>query len=394
MEAEPSKASLNGIIIYALIHKKDKGKKVIAGKKAIWQVLQKKNMRQKLMIYHSADLLLLCLCWSADDQTHSNKEGADGMLNSAGIQRSDSKISFNKSFLKIFNDYQLYLLILPSFVYIIIFHYIPMYGMQIAFRDFRSDLGFSGSPWIGLKHFITFFEHPTFWELIKNTLGISIYQLIAGFPVPIILACMLNEVRSKHFKRTVQMVTYAPHFISVVVMCGMIILFLNQDKGVINHIIDLFGGQRQNFIEKPEWFKTVYVFSGIWQSAGWGSIIYMAALSGVDSEVIESVRIDGANRLQKIWHIDLPTIAPTILILLILNIGNLLSVGFEKVLLLQNPLNMETADVISTYVYRMGIIKGQFSYTSAVGLFNSVCNFMLLILFNKLSKAFSETGLW
>lgn len=294
----------------------------------------------------------------------------------------------------IIRDYQLYLLLLPALLYILIFHYWPMYGVQIAFRDYRASLGFWQSPWVGMKHFTRFFQAPNFLQLLTNTLGLSLYSLVAGFPVPIILAIMLNEVRSTPFKRSVQTIIYAPHFISTVVMCGMIVMFLNPERGIINHLVALLGGPRLDYMTKPEWFKTIYVLSGIWQNAGWGTVIYFAALSTVDPQIVEAAMIDGANRLQKIWFIDLPAIAPTIIILLVLNIGGLLSVGFEKVLLLQNELNMKSADVISTYVYRIGLLGGQFSYSSAIGLFNSVVNFVLLLLANGISRRVSETSLW
>jgi len=215
-----------------------------------------------------------------------------------------------------------------------------------------------------------------------------------GTLISFTLAIMINEVKNSKFKRSVQLVTYAPHFISTVVMCGMIILFLNYDRGLINHIVDTIGGSRIDYIAKPEWFKTIYVFSGIWQNAGWGTIIYLAALTGISHEAVEAAIIDGANRLQKIWHVDIPGITPTIVILLILNIGRLLDVGFEKVLLLQNPLNMEASDVIATYVYRVGLLGGQFSYATAVGLFNSVTNFVLLITVNYMARRLNETSLW
>lgn len=310
--------------------------------------------------------------------------------------RSETKsIGYNKQYLNnIFKEYQLYILIIPALAYIIVFHYIPMYGLQIAFRDFKSNLGFFGSEWVGLKHFINFINYPTFWRLIANTLGISLYSLIVGFPIPIIFAIMLNEVNNKFFKKTIQMATYAPHFISMVVMCGMIVMFLNQNKGMVNHILEIIGLPRINFMERPEWFKTVFVMSGIWQETGFASIIYIAALSGIDLQVVEAAKIDGANRLQKIWHVDIPGIMPIIITLFIFRVGQLLSVGFEKVLLLQNPLNMSSADVISTYIYRLGIVQGQFSYTTAIGLFNSLLNVILLITMNNIAKKVSQTSLW
>lgn len=309
----------------------------------------------------------------------------------AGAQQ---RAALRALFADVIRNYQLYLLLLPAVVYILVFHYWPMYGVQIAFKDFRASLGIWGSEWVGLKHFARFFQAHNFWQLLRNTLWLSLYSLIVGFPVPIILAIMLNEVRGMTFKKVVQTTIYAPHFISTVVMAGMIVMFLNHDKGLINHLVALLGGTRVDYMTRPEWFPTIYVLSGVWQNAGWGTIIYFAALSTIDPEIVEAAMIDGANRLQKIWHIDLPGIAPTITILFILNLGGLLSVGFEKVLLLQNPLNMQTADVISTYVYRVGLLGGQFSYSSAIGLFNSVINFVLLLAANTLARRMGETSLW
>ena len=305
-----------------------------------------------------------------------------------------NKNALTNLFRNIGRDYQIYLLLLPALFFIIIFHYIPMYGVQIAFKDYSFGLGIMDSPWVGFKHFIRFFNLPNFWKLVTNTMGLSLYQLIVGFPIPIILALMINEVSNRYFKRTVQMVTYAPYFISTVVLCGMIVMFLNQESGIINQIVSFLGGPRVDYMIKPEYFKTVYVLSGIWQNAGWGTIIYLAALSSVDVQVVESAIIDGATRLQKIIYVDFPYIVPTIIILLILNMGSLLSVGFEKVLLLQNPLNMESSDVLSTYVYRIGLLGGQYSFSSAIGMFNSIVNFVLLVTVNRLARKFSDTSLW
>jgi len=300
----------------------------------------------------------------------------------------------DKRMRKVAEFYQLYLMIFPALAFIVIFHYVPMYGLQIAFKDFRNTLGFMNSPWVGLKHFERFFELPSFWNLISNTVFLNLYELAVGFPIPIILALLINEAKNKMFRKSVQMITYAPHFISVVVMSGMIILFLNEERGMINHLIEMISGFKISFMSDPGWFKTVYVFSGVWQNAGWGTIIYLAALAGIDPQLIEASKIDGANRLQKIWHIDLPGIAPTILILLILVMGNMFSSGFEKILLLQNQLNIRASDVISTYVYRLGVLDGQFSYTTAIGLFNAVLNFLLLVLVNAYAKKRTETSLW
>ncbi|KKO54327.1 sugar ABC transporter permease [Paenibacillus sp. DMB20] len=291
-------------------------------------------------------------------------------------------------------NWQLYLLLLPVILYYIVFHYLPMYGIQIAFKDFMANKGIWDSPWAGLKHFERFFNSFYFERLLTNTVLISLYTLALSFPIPILLALMLNEVKAERFKKIVQTITYAPHFLSVVVVVGMLFIFLNPSTGIINHLIVAFGGERITFMTSPGWFKTLYVLSDVWQTMGWSSIIYLAALSGVDQQLHEAATIDGANKIQRIWHINLPTIAPTIVILLILNLGSVMSVGFEKVFLMQNSLNMSSSDIISTYVYRTGILDAQYSFSAAVGLFNSVVNFALLILVNYIARRVNETSLW
>lgn len=291
-------------------------------------------------------------------------------------------------------NWELYLLILPVIIYFILFHYLPMYGIQIAFKDFSSVKGIWGSPWIGFKHFERFFRSYHFGALIKNTLGISIYQTAVGFPIPILLALMMNELRSERFKKTLQTVTYAPHFLSTVVLVGMLTAFLSPRNGIVNEIIKMLGGQPISFMTEPGWFKTIYVLSGIWQNAGWGSIIYMAALAGIDIQLYEAAIMDGATKMQRIRHVTIPGILPTAIILLILDVGKIMSVGFEKVFLMQNDLNRIASDVISTYVYKIGLEGSEFSFSSAVGLFNSAINMILLIVVNKISKKFSETSLW
>jgi putative aldouronate transport system permease protein len=291
-------------------------------------------------------------------------------------------------------NWELYLFVLPTITYFIVFHYFPLYGLQIAFRDYTPSLGIWNSPWVGLEHLDRFFHSYYFWTLIKNTIGISLYELVVGFPVPILLALALNELRGGAFKKWVQTVTYAPHFISVVVMAGMVIAFASPGTGLINLAIKAMGGEPIPFLTEPGWFKTVFVMSGVWQNMGWGTIIYLAALAGVDPQQHEAAMIDGASRLQRVWHINLPSIVPTMVILLILNVGSFMSVGFEKVFLLQNPLNLESSDVISTYVYRSGLVQGQFSFSAAIGLFNSVINFVLLVAVNRIAKRLSETSLW
>lgn len=299
-----------------------------------------------------------------------------------------------KAIKQIKKRWQLYVMITPVVLYFIIFDYWPMYGIQLAFKNFVAVKGIMGSPWVGLRHFSRFFNSYHFWNLIKNTVGVSLYSLIVGFPVPIILALMMNEVRNKRFKKSVQTITYAPHFLSTVVLVSMIIAFLSPSSGIINHIIKFFGGKPISFMTEPGWFKTVYVFSGVWQGAGWGSIIYMAALAGVDVQMYEAAIVDGASKWQRMVHITIPSILPTATIMLILNAGKIMSVGFEKVFLMQNGLNLQASDVISTYVYRVGLLGAEYSFSTAVGLFNSIINFLLLILVNSFAKRFSESTLW
>lgn len=291
-------------------------------------------------------------------------------------------------------NWELYLLFLPVIAYFIIFHYIPMYGVQIAFKDFIANKGIFGSPWVGFDHFERFFDSFYFWRIISNTLGIGIYELIVGFPIPIILALMIHELRSGKFRKLVQTVTYMPHFLSTIVMVGMIMMFLSPVSGLVNMVISLFGGEPISFMTEPGWFKSIYVWSGVWQTMGWSSIIYIAALAGIDPQLHEAARVDGASRLRRIWHINIPGIAPTIIVLLILNMGSILGVGFEKVFLMQNNLNMESSDVISTNVYRSGILGAQYSFSAAVGLFNSIINFMMLIVVNRIARKVSSSSLW
>ncbi|GIP33324.1 sugar ABC transporter permease [Paenibacillus sp. J2TS4] len=312
--------------------------------------------------------------------------------NQAGVIKKKRLHSY---LLKSIRQYwDLYLLITPVLLYFIIFHYLPIYGVQIAFKDFIGTKGIWGSPWVGFKHFERFFDSYFFWRLIKNTLGISLYELLVGFPIPILLALMINEVRLKFYKRFVQTVTYAPHFLSTVVLVGIVVMFLSPQNGIINQLIKLFGGEPISFMTDPAWFKTVYVLSGVWQQMGWSSIIYLSALAGIDPQLHEAARVDGASRLRRIWHINLPGIMPTIVILLILNVGSIMGVGFEKVFLMQNSLNNESSDVISTYVYRSGIIGSQYSFSAAVGLFNSIVNFILLVMVNRAAKMMKQTSLW
>lgn len=292
-------------------------------------------------------------------------------------------------------NWSLYLLVSVPVIYLILFKYIPMYGVQIAFKDYVPAKGITGSEWVGFKHFVKFIENYKFKDIIWNTLAISLYQLCT-FPLPIILALFLNYIKREKFKKTVQMVSYAPHFISTVVMVGILIQFLDARNGVINQLIELVGGEAQNFMAKKEYFRHIYVWSGVWQSIGYNSIIYIAALSGVSSELHEAAIIDGANIVKRIWHVDLPSILPTIAILLIMQCGSILSVGYEKIYLMQNNLNLAQSEIISTYVYKQGIISSipQYSYSTAIGLFVSIINVILLLITNKIVDKMTGSSLF
>jgi putative aldouronate transport system permease protein len=287
----------------------------------------------------------------------------------------------------------LYLFVLPVIVFYALFCYKPMYGALIAFKDFSPGRGFARSPWIGFENFIRFFRSPFFPRLVRNTFLISFYNLLFGFPAPIILALLLNEVRHNTYKRLIQTITYLPHFISIIVIAGMITDF-SMSTGLFNDIITFFGGQRFPLLQAPGLYRSIYVASDIWQGIGWGTIIYLSALSAIDPQLYEAAMIDGAGRFKQVIHITLPSITPTIVILLILRIGSLLSVGYEKTILLYNPSTYETADIISTYVYRVGLLEQNWSYSTAIGLFNSAINFVLLLMANKMSRNLSETSLW
>lgn len=289
--------------------------------------------------------------------------------------------------------WQLYVLIAPAVIYFAVFHYWPIYGLQIAFRNYKAKLGITGSEWVGLAHFARFMTGANFWTLLRNTLSISVANLILGFPLPIILALTLNEVRSRRFKKIVQTVSYAPHFISTVVMVSIITLFTNVNTGVLNRLLSYLGLGPYDFMTRAQWFPAIYVITDIWQNMGWNSIIFVAALSGVDTAQTEAAMVDGASRLQRIWHINLPAILPTIVIMFILNAGHVMSVGYEKAYLMQNPLNLERSEIIQTYVYKVGLVNTQYSFSAAVGLFNSLCNVVLLLTVNFISKRVSDIGL-
>lgn len=304
------------------------------------------------------------------------------------------KVPLSKRLNPITRNWELYIMIGVVLAYFAIYHYWPMYGVQIGFRKFSGVKGILGSEWRGLYYFERFINSAYFFQTVSNTFLLSVYQLSLSFPAQIILALMMNELRSKAFKKTVQTVTYAPHFISMVVMCSMVTLFLSPTTGIINKIIEAFGGKAIYFLGEPRYFKTIYVISGVWQATGWGSIIYMAALAGIDPQIHEAAIIDGASRLQRIWHVNIPGILPTAVILLIMSCGNIMSVGFEKVYLLMNDLNSEAAEIISTYTYKRGLIDQDYSLSTAVGLMNSVVNMILLVTVNTISRKVSENSLW
>jgi putative aldouronate transport system permease protein len=290
-------------------------------------------------------------------------------------------------------NWSLYLLAVPVILFYLLFAYKPMYGALIAFKDFSPGRGFAGSPWVGFEHFIRFFRSPYFFRLLRNTFLLSFYGLVFGFPAPIILALLLNEVRHSLYKRTVQTITYLPHFISMIVIAGMITDF-SLSTGLFNDIIEFFGGTRFPLLQQPGLYRPIYIASDIWQNVGWGTIIYLSALSAIDPQLYEAAMIDGAGRFKQLLHVTLPSITPTIVILLILRIGHLLGVGYEKTILLYNPATYETADIISTYTYRVGLLEQNWSYSTAIGLFNSMVNFSLLLIANKVSRKVSETSLW
>jgi len=290
---------------------------------------------------------------------------------------------------------ELYLFfLLPAIIMVFIFNYVPMWGAQIAFRNYMPSKGMLGSPWVGLTHFMRFIQSYQFWNLMKNTIGISLYQLVAGFPLPILLALMLNQLRNGPFKRITQTVTYAPHFISIVVLIGLLNVFLNPRNGLVNMLLQRMGIDPVYFLGQEDLFWHLYVLSGIWQSTGWAAILYLAALAGIDPELYEAAKIDGTSRFQRIRYIDMPGILPTIIILFILNAGRLMNVGFEKTYLMQNPLNLQVSEVISTYVYKVGLIQAQFGFASAVGLFNGVVNLILLYLVDRVARRFNQGGLF
>lgn len=287
----------------------------------------------------------------------------------------------------------LYILLLLPIAYFILFKFVPLYGMQIAFRDYRVRRGIWGSDWTGIMHFAKYMREAEFWKLVRNTLTLGFESVAFTFPIPIIFAILLNEVPSKRAQRLIQNITYLPHFISVVVVASMLTTFLASD-GLINQLGGFFGKKPYVYMQDPRWFRPIYIISGVWQGMGWNAIIYCAALTGVDEQLYEAAIVDGANRWKQTIHVTLPAIVPTISIMLILAMGNVMSVSFEKVLLLQNALTYETSDVISTYVYRKGLTGGQYSYSTAIDMFSTVTNFLFIITANTICRRLGETSLW
>ena len=288
----------------------------------------------------------------------------------------------------------LYLMFLPVFLYYVIFRYAPMLGLSIAFKDFNAFLGFGKSPWVGFKYFQQFFNSIYLWRLIRNTLLINLYDLLFNFPAAIILALLLNEVQRPRFKKITQTITYLPYFVSSVVIASMVVQFLSPSSGIVNNLIASMGGERQYFMTQPGAFRAIYTLMNLWKSIGWNSIIFLAAISGINGELYEACMVDGGGYMRRMWHITLPGIAGTIVVLLIMRLGHVMDAGYETILLLQNNANLETSDVIGTYVYRRGLKGGEYSYATAVGMFQSVIGFAMVIFANWLSRTYSETSLW
>jgi len=290
-------------------------------------------------------------------------------------------------------DWQIYSLAVLPLLFFLVFRYLPMLGNVIAFRRFRPGGSIFGDEWVGLRYIQMFLEDPTFWKVFGNTLTLGALSLLICFPLPIILALLLNEVRSRYFKRFVQTVSYLPHFLSIVIVAGMLMQILSLE-GTVNQILGFFGGDAISFLQQPEWFRTIYVSSEVWQTVGWGTILYLAALTTVDASLYEAARIDGANRWSQTWHVTLPGIRPTMVTLLILNIGAFMAVGFEKILLIYNPMTYPTADVISTYLYRVGLVSNNFSYAAAIGLFEAIIGLTLILSANAISRRAVGASLW
>lgn len=320
------------------------------------------------------------------------------MANGMPLQRKQNRPNRRTWYERIWHDlrvnHALYLYLLPAVLIVFLFHYLPIYGIQIAFRDFRPSKGIVGSEWVGFKHFVRFFQSYQFTNLLVNTLSLSLLSVVLGFPFPIIMALLFSQIKSKRLQGVAQTITYTPHFISTVVMVAIIIVFLSPNSGLYGHIVRALGGTPENLMASAAAFRPIYVLTDIWQHSGWDSIIYISAIAAVDTQLYDAAMVDGAGKWKRIVHIDLPSILPTVIILLILRLGNVMSVGFEKAYLMQNTLNVTTSEIISTYVYKIGIVNTQYSYSAAIDVFNIAINFALLISVNAISRRVSDTGLW
>lgn len=330
---------------------------------------------------------------TADHISKRQKEGLHLSTNITATQKPKND-KWSRIKRKLAQDWQLYLFVLPAIIYYFVFNYIPLYGIQIAFKDYKAVLGINGSPWVGLKHFQAFFSGYLFKDLILNTLILNLGNIVLSFPIPVILALLLNRLEGPKLKKFTQTVIYIPHFVSTVVLAGMLFIFLDPTNGFINLLIKSLGGTPQYFMADPNWFRPVFILSNIWQSAGWGTIVYIAALTGVDPELYESAKIDGANISQQIWYIDMPTIVPMAMMMLILDSGKVMAGNMQKTLLLQTAANKATSNTIGVYVYTMGLTSGQFSYTAAIGLFQNVISFVMVMTVNSISKKLSSTSMF
>ncbi len=352
-----------------------------------------------------------CTCWEVVffyyDQSYRKRYHTSGasylggivlekeiVLNNKTLNKKGKRSLADEAVISFKKHWQLYLIVIPPVLFFLIFKYYPMLNAVLAFKDYNVIKGIWGSPWVGFKNFQLFFDNPMFWTLAKNTILVSGYLLLAGFPIPILLALMLNEIRNGRFKRLVQLVTFAPYFISTVVMVSIIMLFLAPRLGFANVALNYFGFDSVNFLGEASMFRSIYVWSDIWQTAGYSAVIYLAALSGIDPTLYEAAKVDGASRFQKIVHVDLPGILPTITIILILNVGSVMAIGFEKIYLLQNQLNIVNSEIIATYVYKIGLLNANYSFATAVGLFNSLINLVLLFTVNGLAKRFTKSSIW
>jgi putative aldouronate transport system permease protein len=316
-------------------------------------------------------------------------------LETVNTIKNSEAISTNSPFVRRLKRQRwFYIMLLPGLLYFLIYKYIPMWGVLIAFQDYQPFQGFFGSKWIGLKHFETFFNDEAFWMLFRNTFVLAVYNILFFFPLPILVALMLNEIRKEIFKRFIQTLIYIPHFVSWVVVVGISFLFFSSESGIVNNMLSSVGKEPVNFLLSKDWFRTIITSQVIWKETGWGTIIFLAALAGVDPQLYEAARMDGANRWRQMWHITLPAIRSTIIILLILRIGSFLDTGFEQIFLMVNPLNREVGEVFDTYVYSSGISQGKFSYSTAVGMFKSIIGLILVVLANRLAKRFGEDGIY